>query len=628
MRKGSLAVLVVSLIVLSTIVVYSADAAGIPKKAISLASRFIESDLPTTSVFTDTANTYNAGSKQTFQGSTSGTSGISLAGISGNPSSLTTGDLWFNTAANVNAFKFFDVNSATQTIVSTTATCSNNQVLKYQSASGTWACSSFLSAAVTSINTDNTAAQFFNQVTGNTTVTNQGTGQHTIDIGPNVVTTTGNNGRQTFQKGLDFGSGQTDYFGNTGIIVRNPANTFATTIAGGAVTANRTLNLPVTTGTDTLATLGLAQIWTSNQDFGSSTTDKFGNTGIIVRNPANTFATTLAGGAVTANRTLNLPVTTGTDTLATLGLAQTFTQNNNFTNTLFVKGLSTGTIKKTTSGYTAATTDDVIDVNTTSTNPTILNLPDATTLKGKIYWIKKDDTSGNVLTIVPSNSQTIGGNATLSIFNNGGTMTIQSDGSNWLRIDRTSDDINSFRTSGSTMNRWYGAGTMTYTATTLAGVATLNAYPFVVPKTITIDAEQFEVTTSGATSACRQGIYTDNGNQQPEFLVSGSDSGSVATTATGVKTTTFGSPITLYGGNMYWLAISCKATLPTLRAIPVAAIPNILGMVSTMGAVETATGYTATYTCCTNALPSTYGTSPTINSAATSVYELLVRIKG
>ena len=628
MRKGSLAVLVVSLVVLSTIVVYSADAAGIPKKAISLASRFIESDLPTTSVFTDTANTYNAGSKQTFQGSTSGTSGISLAGISGNPSSLTTGDLWFNTAANVNAFKFFDVNSATQTIVSTTATCSNNQVLKYQSASGTWACSSFLSAAVTSINTDNTAAQFFNQVTGNTTVTNQGTGQHTIDIGPNVVTTTGNNGRQTFQKGLDFGSGQTDYFGNTGIIVRNPANTFATTIAGGAVTANRTLNLPVTTGTDTLATLGLAQIWTSNQDFGSSTTDKFGNTGIIVRNPANTFATTLAGGAVTANRTLNLPVTTGTDTLATLGLAQTFTQNNNFTNTLFVKGLSTGTIKKTTSGYTAATTDDVIDVNTTSTNPTILNLPDATTLKGKIYWIKKDDTSGNVLTIVPSNSQTIGGNATLSIFNNGGTMTIQSDGSNWLRIDRTSDDINSFRTSGSTMNRWYGAGTMTYTATTLAGVATLNAYPFVVPKTITIDAEQFEVTTSGATSACRQGIYTDNGNQQPEFLVSGSDSGSVATTATGVKTTTFGSPITLYGGNMYWLAISCKATLPTLRAIPVAAIPNILGMVSTMGAVETATGYTATYTCCTNALPSTYGTSPTINSAATSVYELLVRIKG
>ncbi|SHO43311.1 exported hypothetical protein [Nitrosotalea sinensis] len=628
MRKGSLAVLVVSLVVLSTIVVYSADAAGIPKKAISLASRFIESDLPTTSVFTDTANTYNAGSKQTFQGSTSGTSGISLAGISGNPSSLSTGDLWFNTAANVNAFKFFDVNSATQTIVSTTATCSNNQVLKYQSASGTWACSSFLSAAVTSINTDNTAAQFFNQVTGNTTVTNQGTGQHTIDIGPNVVTTTGNNGRQTFQKGLDFGSGQTDYFGNTGIIVRNPANTFATTIAGGAVTANRTLNLPVTTGTDTLATLGLAQIWTSNQDFGSSTTDKFGNTGIIVRNPANTFATTLAGGAVTANRTLNLPVTTGTDTLATLGLAQTFTQNNNFTNTLFVKGLSTGTIKKTTSGYTAATTDDVIDVNTTSTNPTILNLPDATTLKGKIYWIKKDDTSGNVLTIVPSNSQTIGGNATLSIFNNGGTMTIQSDGSNWLRIDRTSDDINSFRTSGSTMNRWYGAGTMTYTATTLAGVATLNAYPFVVPKTITIDAEQFEVTTSGATSACRQGIYTDNGNQQPEFLVSGSDSGSVATTATGVKTTTFGSPITLYGGNMYWLAISCKATLPTLRAIPVAAIPNILGMVSTMGAVETATGYTATYTCCTNALPSTYGTSPTINSAATSVYELLVRIKG
>lgn len=651
MKRASLAAITVSLIVLSTIVVYSADAAGIPKKAISLASRFIESDLPVATVFTDQANTFSAGLKQIFQASST-TAGIGITGVSSDPSGLSAGDVWFNSGS-TNALKF-SATGGTQTIVAytgacgnnqilvystgtntwscttqssggitsidgqsgpsislnrgsvtnmssvingsntisyqlknnivqtngskqtisktlnikggdfTTSTCPNGQTLKYQSSNSTWICSTFISSAVTSINTDSTAAQFFNQVAGNTTITNQGTGQHTIDIGSNVVTTVGNNGRQTFQKGLDFGAGQTDYFGNTGIIVRNPATT---------------------------------------------------------------FATTLAGGAVTANRTLDLPVITGTDTLVTLGLSQTFTQNNNFSNTLFAKGLSIATVKKTAT-YTATATDDVIDVNATNANPTTINLPDATTVKGKIYWIKKDDTSGNTVIIDPSGSQTIGGNTTLSIFNNGGTMTIQSDGSNWLRIDRTSDDINSFRTSGSTQNRWYGAGTMTYTATTLTAVATLNAYPFVVPKTITIDQEEFEVTTLGSSSACRQGIYTDNGNQQPDVLVSNSDSGSVATTATGVKTTTFASPITLYGGNMYWLAISCKATLPTLRAIPVAALPNILGMVSTMGAVETATGYTATYTCCTNALPSPYGTSPTINSAVTSVPELLVRIKG
>jgi len=45
---------------------------------------------------------------------------------------------------------------------------------------------------------------------------------------------------------------------------------------------------------------------------------------IHLRNPANTFSIDLVPGAVTANRILNVPVITGTDTLATLGLAATF----------------------------------------------------------------------------------------------------------------------------------------------------------------------------------------------------------------------------------------------------------------------------------------------------------------
>ena len=53
-----------------------------------------------------------------------------------------------------------------------------------------------------------------------------------------------------------------------------------------------------------------------------------------INNPANTFAYTITSGAITANRILNLPVITGTDTLATLGLAQTFSAVKTFSDNI------------------------------------------------------------------------------------------------------------------------------------------------------------------------------------------------------------------------------------------------------------------------------------------------------
>ena len=119
-------------------------------------------------------------------------------------------------------------------------------------------------------------------------------------------------------------------FGAGGVIIRNPASTFATKLEGGAVAANRTLNLPVIAGTDTLATLGLAQSWTSNQDFGiSGATDKFDGVGIIIRNPAHTFTTAISNPVITANQTLNLPLLNATGTIGVLnGNPQTWTGNN------------------------------------------------------------------------------------------------------------------------------------------------------------------------------------------------------------------------------------------------------------------------------------------------------------
>jgi hypothetical protein len=51
----------------------------------------------------------------------------------------------------------------------------------------------------------------------------------------------------------------------------------------------------------------------------------FEDNALLIQNPAATFEYLIQGGAIAADRTLNLPVITGTDTLMVLGLAQTVT---------------------------------------------------------------------------------------------------------------------------------------------------------------------------------------------------------------------------------------------------------------------------------------------------------------
>ena len=61
-------------------------------------------------------------------------------------------------------------------------------------------------------------------------------------------------------------------FGQSSLLINNPAGTFAYTIQSAAIAAARTLNLPLTTGSDTLAALGLAQTWTATQTMTSPST--------------------------------------------------------------------------------------------------------------------------------------------------------------------------------------------------------------------------------------------------------------------------------------------------------------------------------------------------------------------
>lgn len=96
------------------------------------------------------------------------------------------------------------------------------------------------------------------------------------------------------------------------------AVTSITGTAGNVTASSSTGAVTLNTGNN-LAYLAKSQTWKGTNTFNGAVdhltnTDKFGSSSIIVRNPATTFATTITNAAITANRTLNLPLTTQTET--------------------------------------------------------------------------------------------------------------------------------------------------------------------------------------------------------------------------------------------------------------------------------------------------------------------------
>jgi hypothetical protein len=131
----------------------------------------------------------------------------------------------------------------------------------------------------------------------------------------------------------------------------------ALVVGGGAGVAPAT----VTTGTGVLTALGVntgsAGAFVVNNTTETITGAKTMNalnvithssSGLIVRNPANTFSYTITGAAIAADRTLNLPLITGADTLVSLGLAQTFTGAITFNNASVLAGAATMSVFNTT----------------------------------------------------------------------------------------------------------------------------------------------------------------------------------------------------------------------------------------------------------------------------------------
>jgi hypothetical protein len=136
-------------------------------------------------------------------------------------------------------------------------------------------------------------------------------------------------------------TGTSNTFNTANLLINNPAATFQYTITSAAITANRTLNLPLITGTDTLAVLGLAQTFTANQTFK--------DTNFLLRNPADTFSATISAGAQTGNVTFTFPVTSS-DTITTIAATQTLTNKTIDAATNTLKSLLQDPILKRT-GY-------------------------------------------------------------------------------------------------------------------------------------------------------------------------------------------------------------------------------------------------------------------------------------
>lgn len=100
----------------------------------------------------------------------------------------------------------------------------------------------------------------------------------------------------------------------------------------------------------------------------------------------------------------------------------------------------------------------VVTVDATGGARTI-TLPTAVGIRGKVYVIKKTDSSTNAVTVDPNGAQTIDGASTISLGARWLSAVIQSDGSNWIKIASDMNHASSHHPNGSdSVNLDYARG--------------------------------------------------------------------------------------------------------------------------------------------------------------------------
>lgn len=133
---------------------------------------------------------------------------------------------------------------------------------------------------------------------------------------------------------------------------------------------------------------------------------------------------------------------TTTDTL-TLVAGSNVTITTDATTDSITINAGSSTVTKISNTYTAQSSDDVIDCTSGTFN---LTLPTAVGINGKKYTIKNSGTG--IITIDTTSSQTIDGSLTLKLGTQYNSITVCSDGSNWIALYLRSVNIQTFTSSG------------------------------------------------------------------------------------------------------------------------------------------------------------------------------------
>jgi hypothetical protein len=131
----------------------------------------------------------------------------------------------------------------------------------------------------------------------------------------------------------------------------------------------------------------------------------------------------------------NTAITNGNITLGntTIGLGNTATTVGNLTLTnVTINGLNTA-LTTQSANYSVTLSDATILGNASTANITI-TLPTAVGITGRIYAIKKIDSSTNVVTVGTTSSQTIDSFTTKALARQFDAVQVQSNGSNWFII--------------------------------------------------------------------------------------------------------------------------------------------------------------------------------------------------
>lgn len=97
-------------------------------------------------------------------------------------------------------------------------------------------------------------------------------------------------------------------------------------------------------------------------------------------------------------------------------------------------GVKTKSVRSVSSSTTASVaTDDIIAANATSGN-LIVTLPTAASSNGKLFTVKKTDTSSNLVVLSPASSELIDGSTSKSLYVEGDLINVISNGSSWLDV--------------------------------------------------------------------------------------------------------------------------------------------------------------------------------------------------